>query len=458
MYQPYRFDPKTELFIHKITQTQPSEANILLHSMKKDGLTNADIYLLLALTAARHIDHHGPYIGHGTLNMAPLIQASQLLDEHHQHLALLQATVYTLDLLANPNYGPYLQVASPGIQRTTAEETLHDFQKAYADGRFQHLAENLFIGLYRQMGQDIRYPLLKMGLSEFAQNEHKLLIVQRTLDLLDISENWQYGETLLRPAIQYNASQPKTTEPWQAVQSALDRYNLRHHPLRWEGDVDPEQVNTLIERLLTCPIGNEPDLLAAEIVEGTNLPTLYEAISQASAIMLLRSSDNEEHIVTGILCILDLLRDENAPTELRISALLISLSSARTRIFKGDPHKRPLPVISSPRIFDETEYLETLITLCHNDPIGFQAAAHTSQFIQFGGNLERLAQTLMHLILNTQGPFYAIHAVKMIWGQYNQTLLSSHPNRHLHLASATSFTARALPNGLKSASRILQQL
>jgi hypothetical protein len=483
MYQVVQVEERIERLMEQAFATEPTEAGLLLDRWAAEGVAQEDMYLTLALASAKWIDHHGPWIGHGTLNMAPMIEAAKLLDERYKRLGLLQATVYVLELFRNKNYGPYLMPATEGVMRETAEETQQELFEYVADGTYPLLSENLFIGLYRQSGGDVRVPLLQLGLQEYGRNEHKLLIVLRTLDLLDQGDNWKYGENLLRPAVQYLAAMPKAPLAWQQIQAAWNTYGLDAvaHEFSLAGEVDEAKVADLLERLLTCEAGSEADLLAEELVNGTNVRTLYETIAQISAVLLMRNPHNEEHIVTGILCTLDMMRDERLPANMRLTALLAALASARTRDSKNVRAEwvevpglgastsegteitaaelrsdSNMNVLADANVSDEA-WLEQIEKSCEEDASGDTATRLAAHYITAGRDVTKLAQHLMQIVLRTQGPFMAIHLVKMIWGQWKETQFSTSPNRWVHLASAARFAARTIEGGRKGAERVVKQ-
>ncbi|HEU4965011.1 MAG TPA: hypothetical protein VFV52_14290 [Bacilli bacterium] len=493
MYQAVRFEESIERYLEKIGATEPTEAARLLDELKGDGLSDETIYLLFALASARWIDHHGPYIGHGTLNMGPLIRAAELVDRSHKRLSLLQAAVYVLELLRNPNYGPYLQVQTDGVWHDTVEETQDAMLAHTTPGKFQYRTENLFIGLYRQIGQEVRWPLLRMGLLEYGHNEHKLLIVHRTLQLLDMGDHWNYGETLLRPAVQYLAAPPKYPQAWEIVETALEKYELSSpailEQIKWESDVDNALASNLLQELFACEAGAEADLTARWLREGVNVPTIAEAIGLLSGLMLIRSHDNEEHIVTGIHCILELVANKQAPQELRLHALLVALQSDRTRSFKsvrGKMRELPFPLFGqeeqstvSRQIQDagnkapdsqEAVSLSAIRSAIEEDETGHRAMSLVARYLRSQADtparsssvreqesLDALASELIAASLSNDGPFMAIHAAKMIWGQWLLTQNSTHPDRWLHFGSAASLLARNYQGGIKSAARVLQQ-
>jgi hypothetical protein len=462
MYQMLQYDERMERLLEQVASTAPEAAGSLLAVWEAEEVSLEEQYLALALSSARWIDHRGPFIGHGTLNMAPVLAASQMLDERYQKLGLLQATVYVLDLFRNPNYGPYIMPVTEGVMRETADATRKELLERVPSGSHAHLSENLFVGLYRQTNGDVRVPLLQLGLQEYPHNEHKLLIVLRTLDLLDRGDNWKYGESLLRSAVQYLAALPKLPEPWQHVQNAVQTNGLEtaDREFKLEGRVDDQQVTELLAELLACEAGQEADLLARELAAGTNTRTLYEVIAQLSAVMLMKAPYNEEHTVTGILCTLDMMRDEHLPAELRLTSMLMALASDRTRYFKSvrDTWLEMVEVPAVPTVeLSDDEILDQIEKACQEDETGDTATQLSAQYVIAGRDLHKLAQRLMQLVLTTQGPFMAIHLVKMIWGQLKETELSTSDTRWVHLASAARFAARTFQRGSKNAERIVKQ-
>ncbi|ASS74310.1 hypothetical protein CIG75_04450 [Tumebacillus algifaecis] len=456
MYQVVRYEKQIEAGLAKIESGTAEDAGRLITSLQADGLTDHQIYLLFALASARWIDHHGPWIGHGTLNMGPMIHASALMDARHQRLAMLQAAVYVFDLFQAPNYGPYMQPQVSGVQRATPEETRQDLIQQFADGTYQNLSENLFVGLYRQTNGDVRDIMLQMGIQEYGRNEHKLLIALRTLDLLAIDDFAKYGESLLRPAVQYLSSLPKNTLYWERVQAEISTHNLAEQQMRWEGEVGSKLVETLVPQLIEAEHGTEASLFARHLAQGVNLPTLYEALALASSRILIQSGSYDEHIVTGIHCLLNILRDVTIPAALKLPALLISLESARTRTFKDTRHDwLAMPTPSDVTSRSEEELLEAILSTIASDPTGLEAAALTGAYLQQGFDIDQLTQALMHQSLKVGGPFRALHITKMIWGLWRETKLSTHPDRWTHLAAAAAAIARAYPKR-EQAERILR--
>jgi hypothetical protein len=251
---------------------------------------------------------------------------------------------------------------------------------------------------------------------------------------------------------------PKRPESWQRVQQAIADHCLEGYELVFDGDVDDEHVTRLVHELVELPYGSEADFLARQLIAGINVPTLYQAIALTSATLLLRSSDNEEHIVTGIHCLLDLIRDEQLPGDIRLTALLMALESARTRDFKADSSTwLPVPQVGTVSQVAQGRLLDDIVTSIHEDASGNRAATLTADYVRAGYDVDLLATALIHVTLTTQGPFIAIHATKMIWRQWAETVFSTHQDRYLHLTSAAFYLARQLPHGLTQAERVLKQ-
>ncbi|MGZ4134477.1 MAG: hypothetical protein ACXVC1_04330, partial [Tumebacillaceae bacterium] len=218
--------------------------------------------------------------------------------------------------------------------------------------------------------------------------------------------------------------------------------------------------------------GMEADLLAREFVAGTNARTLYEAVAQGSALFLMRDPNNEEHIVTGILCMLDMMRDERLPGKLRLMALLTSLSSSRIRYNKSmrdewltlpvwdtavEKHLADGTDLSADDKLSDEEVLARIVNACREDETGDAATLYTAQYVIAGRDVTKLTTCLMQLGLETQGPFFAIHFAKMLWGQWKETQFSTAQTRWVHLASAARYVARMMQSGLKSADLVLNQ-
>ncbi|MCL4318371.1 MAG: hypothetical protein M1596_00475 [Firmicutes bacterium] len=125
------WDDATEKRLEQIEEMQLSEAHSVLLQWEADGLAKQDVYLLLALTSARWVNHRGPFIGHGTFNGGPVLRANSILSPRYRVLALLHMMVYVLDLLKHPNYGPYLMLerfALPEDPDTTLSHFIPDLE------------------------------------------------------------------------------------------------------------------------------------------------------------------------------------------------------------------------------------------------------------------------------------------------------------------------------------------
>lgn len=368
-------------------------------------------HLTLALASARYIDHHGPYIGHGTFNGGPMLRGSSILDPAYRDLALLQTATYVVDLLHNPNYGPYLLMEMEPVSEPSPEASQAAFLESLAAGDQVLLAEHRLIGLLQQAGSQIATFLTYAGLLQYTENEHRILMIHRSLQLLADTGGWPLAEPILRAATQYLASRPGVV-----VMKAPEWADGSSGIILGFDPVDRDTVMDAVESLVTAPFGSEPDRIRELIEQKMKPATLYESINIAASEILCRSQF-DAHAVTGVHCIMDLLQDPTTEKPTRDQAWLLGLSGSRIRRQKAtrSEWRTPLP-IARHRV-----PLESLSELLRNDPDGLHAMQAAATYLVHGEDPIALTRILMEVALTTAGPFDAIHNVKMLWGQLQET-------------------------------------
>ncbi|WP_020374394.1 hypothetical protein [Sulfobacillus thermosulfidooxidans] len=455
MHDMLRWDNETELRLQEVQNTLPDNARQLLCQWQQQHVSFSRMYLLLALAEARWVDHHGPLIGHGTFNGGPIMKASTLLYPPYQNLALLHMAHYVLGLIRHPNYGPYLMGEHLKTQESL-EEIQHQFIPDLETGEMPLLSENRAAELATLAGIHARWLMIRAALRQYPENEHRLLIVQRALEFLDDTNGWHYAEAFFRAAIQYLGHRPDV----HFTKQVLAAWPGTRAPL-WQGTIDAKEVEKLRQDLVRCEFGQEPQKIITAISQNINGSTLLEAISlTASTLMFLSGFD--AHAVTGIHCVIDLLRDQRCPIDIRHLAWPLVLSSSRTRRQKAkrtdwivdDPvtHVMQQGITSSSRVISRDDIIKSLYT----DRTGLEAASYTRQYLQTGGDPTQLTRVFIETALTTEEPFDALHNVKMLWGLLNETLHCRSPAHWIHLSAGARVIAQSITASPTTTS-ILQQ-
>lgn len=322
-------------------------------------------------------------------------------------------SVNTTGLQADRAARPSASVAPARLPagRTEPALALERFRQALESGEQAFLAEHRLVGLVRRLVPGVRWPLIEAALRQYAENEHRLLIVHRAVQLMDETDGWRYAEPLLRSTVQYLASRPDTC----AAEQALELADGLGDPPR-EGPLDERAALDLTDRLVACAYGEEVALLLEAVRGGLADATLLEALALAGSTMLLRSGW-DAHAVTGLHSVLDLLREARAPEELRRLARLVGLSSQRTRRQKAvrDSWAGLPEPIGGP-----STTLEEVTASVLSDASGLEAASAARSYLLQGGDAEALVVRLMEIALETSGPFEVLHNVKMLWGLYGE--------------------------------------
>ncbi len=426
MPQEFPWPANVDRALRAIVELEPRDTALWLRRQLSCGQSDGAIYLLLALASARYVDHHGPLIGHATFNGSPLLRAASLLSRPLQTLALLQMAAYVVDLLHHPNYGPYLLLGLRPVLENTLEESRLQFEASVESGEEPLMAEHRLVGLLLSDNpHNVHHLLTEIALRQFHENEHRLIIVHRTADLMHDVHGWQWAEPLFRPAVQYLASRPAVRTPiipddaWDAPAASI---------------TDDAMV-TAVNHLLFCEYGAEPQILR----QYQGWP-LAELIALTASEMLCRSS-LDVHAVTGIHCILDLLADPSTPRRTRALAVETALLGQRTRRQKAQkPQWHPCP---EPR--PHRYAAETLKALVLSDHEGYGAMNAVAGALLAGDDARTITQLLMEVALMGSGPFEAIHLVKFIWGQWLETTRSQYPRlAWRHLAAATRVVSQTV--------------
>lgn len=415
MHHEYRWPDDIDQQLQQIDQLEVAGVGQWLRSQQAKGQDDAAIHLVLALASARYVDHHGPFIGHGTFNGGPVLRAASILPRAMRNLALLQSAAYVVDLLHQPNYGPYLLMDMDPITESTIEGSRTQLRTSIASGEQALLSEHRLVGLLKTDGLSaIRQLLIEVALTQFRENEHRLLIVHRSSQLMDDTNGGVWAEPLWRAAVQYLATHPD-------IRSA-DTPTI---PIEEPGPkASAAAVLAAMDALIEADWGDEPRLLY-----DMNTVPRGEVIALTGS-ELLRRSRFDAHAVTGIHCVLDLLHDPKVHPHVQELALGAALLGQRTRRQKASRATWRWTSPVSPRALDFKQ-LRDVIT---HDDSGIAAMDAVASALLAGSDASEITRLLMEVALTTAGPFEAIHNVKMLWGQWIETQRSSYPDlawRHL---------------------------
>ncbi len=446
MAHEFLWPKDVDITLQHIAQLARQDIGRWIQAQRAWGHRDETLYLLLALASARYIDHHGPYIGHGTFNGGPVLRAATMLGPAYRNLALLQTATYVVDLLTNPNYGPYLLMHAEPYRDPHPTDWQNEFLQAIESGEQPLRVEHRLVALIEDVGPAmVRSSLILAGLRQFPENEHRLLIVLRAAQLLDDAGEWaQWAEPIFRPAVQYLASRPCPIVSETA--SALENINPT------DGDVHAKDALEIAGHLLDCEYGEEAQILLDMAADGTSGATLYEAVALAGSEMMARSRF-DAHAVTGIHCILDLLSDPNTPLSTRGLAWSAALAGARTRQQKALRERW----IDIPEARQAISDVEEIRHIALDDPEGLNTMAATAACLKNGVPARQVAAALMEIALTTAKPFSAIHNVKMLWGQLLETERSRLPRMAwMHLAAAARVVAITAGEGATEAKPILE--
>lgn len=439
MHREFSWPGAMDRELQDIEQLDASNTGQWLRSQQAKGCDDATIHLILALACARYVDHHGPFIGHGIFNGGPMLRAGSLLSHQFRNLALLQTAAYVVDLLRQPNYGPYLLMEMLPVTEVTVEASRAQLIASVESGDKPLEAEHRLVGLLEtNRGTEVRWLLTEVALRQFHENEHRLLIVHRAAQLMDDTSGWAWVEPIFRAAVQYLATHPAV---WQAESPGIPR-----DVAEWHGN--PSSIESAVEALIEAEYGYEPLLLHE--MAGLGLP-LPDIVGLTGAEILCRSRF-DAHAVTGLHCILDLVHDPTVTPGVRALAIETSLLGQRTR--RQKELRSTWRTTTSPRPIKRS--LEELRDIVTHDASGLSAMDAVGGMLLAGADARGITRTLMEVALTNSGPFEAIHNVKMLWGQLLETQRSGFPDMAWrHLAAGARVVAETTTEGRINAEPIL---
>ncbi len=445
MPEPLRLDAAMDARTREVLTAGTADVGRLLDAWRAEGAEDAEMHLALAVASARFVSHAGPFLGHGTFNGGPVLRAAVLLPWPYRRLALLQTAAYVVSVMRHPNYGPFLMLAQHALDdpADTDEAASSRFLEAALSSDQPLAAEHRVVGLARRLGPAVRWPLMDLGLRQFAENEHRVLVVWRAAQLMDDAGGWRYGEPLMRAAVQYLANRVDTAH----FDACTERRGSEAVRL---GETEG------VARLVEADWGQEPHILAALAAENGRGAAL-DAAARASAVLMQRAGW-DAHAVTGVHCLLEVARDAAAPPALQAGALQFALSGQRTRRQKAaDVRARwEAPIHPTGQRVD----LEAVLKAVREDSSGQQAAQLAADYlVEAGGekSAAEFASALMQAALETAGPFEAIHNVKMLGGLYQEYRRSPHPDRWIHLAAGAGAVARSVGDDEPGREAVLAQ-
>jgi hypothetical protein len=422
VHEKLPYDAVIEARIAQFVDTKPEDFGTMLDGWWRNGARDEDVILTLALVSARYVDHRGPLVGHGTLNAAPVLRAGRRMAPELRRLAVLQLAFYVHDVIHHPNYGPYLLWRLSADAPSDLAAATADLAAKVESGRACHWAEHLFAGAVARFGGPaLRWTMTRLGLRQFAENEHRLLIVRRADDLMGDCQAWSYAEALWRPAVQYLASAPDTRLAEEVV--------VNHGDVPTHGRAGPVGLGSLAaaEALVDVDWGQEPAVLAEALRKGITDRDLQAAILLAASQLLLQA-DTDPHVVTGVHAVVDIMETPEAPDDVARLARLVAFSGLRTRRAKArraDWEAVPRPV-STDREPDASAVRDAIRT----DPSGGEAAALARGWTERLGDPAPVFQALTEVAVTAAGPFASIHLVKMLEGLRQAAAWTPEPWRH----------------------------
>ncbi|PSR34979.1 MAG: hypothetical protein C7B44_13720 [Sulfobacillus thermosulfidooxidans] len=440
MHREFPWPDSVARDLGQIEQLEITDLGEWLRREQLRGRNDSAIHLVMALASARYVDHHGPFIGHGTFNGGPMLRAASILTRPFRNLALLQTAAYVVDLLHQPNYGPYLLMDMEPITEATRAASRDQLRMSIESGEQPLLAEHRLVGLLKTDSRPhVRRLLTEVALRQFHENEHRLLIVHRAAQLMDDTNGWTWAEPLFRAAVQYLASRPDV-RPSEMAKRDLVPLDMA------ESSCQIVRIESAVDALIHANYGDEPHLLRAMV----GLPRV-EVIALTGAEMLRRSRF-DAHAVTGIHCAVDLLHDPTIEPHTQTLAMEAALLGQRTRRQKEQRStwrsaQRPRPKGRS---------LDELQDIVVHDGSGLAAMDAVAGMLLAGAEATDITRTLMEVALTHAGPFEAIHNVKMLLGQLLETQRSRYPElAWRHLAAGARVVAEVAAQDCAGADPIL---
>lgn len=456
IHQPISFGEETDGILDRIEETDASQAYGLTVFLRKNLRSNLKIITHLSLASAKWVDHSGPLIGHGILNADPILRAMELLPEEHRIIPPLQFAMYVLDLLRNPNHGPYSMQEIKPMKGQSEDETSREFSKAVRSGNMKHTAEKLLAGLHSFSPRHLAEYVLYEGLMQYGENEHRLLLPYHTLKLLERGSNRNYTVTLLRPSIQYLSTSPDISRGVKAEQVSKQ---VDFNAILGKGDAfNQENAYDITRMLLNSSLGNEMAVIA-DYSKASSLQDLYEAVALTSTLLLL-NSDLEPHAVTGKHCILSILKDTNLSHRIRKVALLSSLEGPRARRLKSYILKSLDNYLGKTEIVEGAGEDELLVDLEMQimESRTDQAFNSAGLYLRSGYDADKLTGILLSAAFQTEGPLESLHTSKMLVGMRDITLSSRSGMKWLHLAAGARFVAEMVKRERAESSGVHDQM
>ncbi|MFQ3660868.1 MAG: hypothetical protein SNJ69_00595 [Chloroflexaceae bacterium] len=199
-------------------------------------------------------------------------------------LLIVQALYQVVCDLHDPCFAPYTLLPFWPTREATLAESI---ARLRVDVRFGEVmrCDHRLVALEQDLPRDALIDLLlDIGLEGMITDDHTLITPVLSLGMIELV-GWQRGFPMLRWAVRYSASFPRTFAPYDRALALRARYGLAAGAPA--SVFQPERVASLQAALLAADPADRPEIAARALADGHAPATVLAAVSLAGCAMYL---------------------------------------------------------------------------------------------------------------------------------------------------------------------------
>lgn len=304
MANAIRFPAEIEPLVHFVEETPSEQIVEQTVTRLREGTSPDRMMTALALAVVRSTEmpfvHHGGPL-HPVAALHSIRGTMTRLPETGRLLPLVQdvalANAHIHDAISGPYLMPEIDPIGEGTVEATREAFFGCLRRNYTSA-----AEHYFLWLLDRAPRQVALEaLVSVAVDNYRFDEHKLIAAVNSIRLLD-HLGWDLAEVILRPVVRYNFM----PSVWAKAAPAEDVERLmrdKQLDAAGAGKASGEQgFSSLSEDLLSAPLEEQTEVIAAGLSNGMSLADAAKGISLTASEVFVRGESTNPmgiHAMTG---------------------------------------------------------------------------------------------------------------------------------------------------------------
>lgn len=249
----------------------------------RTGVDEDTLWASGALTATYFVNNQAHnllgFVSHAAIGCEDARRLAKHQTPLIRHLLLLQALHQVVFDMHEPCMSPYRLLTCPPLYEDTIEENIRRLRTDVRMGEYSR-SDHRFTALERDLPRaDLIDLLLDIGLEGIVTDDHTLITPALLLGMTELV-GWERGFDMLRCALRYSASFPRSFAPYDRAAELAARYHIASGV--FASGLQPDRIQPLRQKFLDAPPEDRPLVAARALAEEHFSPeTVLAAVSLA---------------------------------------------------------------------------------------------------------------------------------------------------------------------------------